>query len=219
MISKARSFTEVPRPQKAVLALLVDLVTPGQRTRHAEGKRARPQAKQRQKMKTVSMREQDVVRSWWIIDAQGKTLGRIATEVASRLRGKHKPEFTPHVDTGDYIVIVNAEKVRVTGNKEQGKMYWRHGASRRYSQHICGKNARGTSRAHAEIAVKGMLPKNPWDEQCLETKGIFWARPPAFSAATPGLGAINDGLRLRDRSTQDSGCTCIYLQRQGSDFG
>jgi large subunit ribosomal protein L13 len=72
------------------------------------------------------MREQDVVRSWWIIDAQDKTLGRIATEVASRLRGKHKPEFTPHVDTGDYIVIVNAEKVRVTGNKEQGKMYWRH---------------------------------------------------------------------------------------------
>ena len=77
-------------------------------------------------MKTVSMREQGVARSWWIIDAQDKTLGRIATEVASRLRGKHKPEFTPHVDTGDYIVIVNAEKVRVTGNKEQGKLYWRH---------------------------------------------------------------------------------------------
>ena len=75
---------------------------------------------------TVSMREQDVERSWWIIDAEDQTLGRIATEIASRLRGKHKPEFTPHVDTGDFIVVVNAEKVRVTGNKEKGKLYWRH---------------------------------------------------------------------------------------------
>jgi large subunit ribosomal protein L13 len=73
---------------------------------------------------TVSMREQDVERSWWIIDAEDQTLGRIATEIASRLRGKHKPEFTPHVDTGDFIVVVNAEKVRVTGNKEKGKLYW-----------------------------------------------------------------------------------------------
>ena len=113
-------------------------------------------------MKTVSMREQDVVRSWWIIDAQDKTLGRIATEVASRLRGKHKPEFTPHVDTGDYIVIVNAEKVRVTGNKEQGKMYWRHTG---YPGGIRSTSVETMRAEHPErmleIAVKGMLPKNP----------------------------------------------------------
>ena len=75
-------------------------------------------------MKTVSMRAQDVERVWWLIDAEGKTLGRLATEVASRLRGKHKPEFTPHVDTGDYIVVVNAEKIRVTGNKLKDKIYY-----------------------------------------------------------------------------------------------
>ena len=113
-------------------------------------------------MKTVSMREQDVVRSWWIIDAQDKTLGRIATEVASRLRGKHKPEFTPHVDTGDYIVIVNAEKVRVTGNKEQGKLYWRHtGFPGGIQKHFCGKNARGTSRAHARESGQGHASEEP----------------------------------------------------------
>ena len=90
----------------------------------------------RHRMKTtVSMREQDVERSWWIIDAEDQTLGRIATEIASRLRGKHKPEFTPHVDTGDFIVVVNAEKVRVTGNKEKGKLYSPHRLSGWYSQH------------------------------------------------------------------------------------
>ena len=77
-------------------------------------------------MKTVSMRSQDVERSWWVIDAEGVTLGRMATEIARRLRGKHKPEYTPHVDTGDYIVVINADKVRLTGKKETDKMYWRH---------------------------------------------------------------------------------------------
>ena len=111
---------------------------------------------------TVSMREQDVERSWWIIDAEDQTLGRIATEIASRLRGKHKPEFTPHVDTGDFIVVVNAEKVRVTGNKEKGKLYWRHtgypGGIR--STDVSTMRAEHTERM-IEIAVKGMLPKNP----------------------------------------------------------
>ena len=111
---------------------------------------------------TVSMREQDVERSWWLIDAEDQTLGRIATERASRLRGKHKPEFTPHVDTGDFIVVVNAEKVRVTGNKEKGKMYWRHtgypGGIR--STDVSTMRAEHPERM-IEIAVKGMLPKNP----------------------------------------------------------
>ena len=77
-------------------------------------------------MKTFSAKPAEVKRDWYVIDAAGKTLGRLATEVARRLRGKHKPEYTPHVDTGDYIVIVNAEKVRVTGNKIKDKMYYHH---------------------------------------------------------------------------------------------
>jgi large subunit ribosomal protein L13 len=112
-------------------------------------------------MTTVSMREQDVERSWWVIDAEGKTLGRLATEIARRLRGKHKPEYTPHVDTGDFIVVVNAEKVRVTGKKETDKIYWRHSG---YPGGIKQTNVATMRETHPERiiekAVKGMLPRN-----------------------------------------------------------
>lgn len=113
-------------------------------------------------MTTVSMRSQDVTRAWWVIDAEGQTLGRLATEVARRLRGKHKPEYTPHVDTGDYIIVVNADKVRVTGNKETDKIYWRHSG---YPGGIRGTNVATLRATHPERiiekAVKGMLPRNP----------------------------------------------------------
>jgi large subunit ribosomal protein L13 len=113
-------------------------------------------------MKTVSMRQEDVHRTWWVLDAENQTLGRIATEIAHRLRGKHKPEYTPHVDTGDYIVVVNAEKVRVTGNKENDKVYWRHSE---YPGGIKGTNVAAMRATHPERiiekAVKGMLPRNP----------------------------------------------------------
>jgi large subunit ribosomal protein L13 len=113
-------------------------------------------------MTTVSMRDQDVERSWWIIDAENQILGRMATEIARRLRGKHKPEYTPHVDTGDFIIVVNAEKVRVTGNKEQGKTYWRHTG---YPGGIKGTTVATMRETHPERiiekAVKGMLPRNP----------------------------------------------------------
>lgn len=113
-------------------------------------------------MTTVSMRDQDVERSWWVIDAENQTLGRLATEVARRLRGKHKPEYTPHVDTGDYIIVVNAEKVRVTGNKENNKMYWRHSG---YPGGIRSTSVATMRETHPERiiekAVKGMLPRNP----------------------------------------------------------
>ena len=113
-------------------------------------------------MTTVSMRDQDVERSWWVIDAEDQTLGRLATEIARRLRGKHKPEYTPHVDTGDYIIVVNAEKVRVTGNKESAKVYWRHSE---YPGGIKGTTVAKMRETHPERiiekAVKGMLPKNP----------------------------------------------------------
>jgi len=113
-------------------------------------------------MTTVSVRAQDVERSWWVIDAEDQVLGRLATEIARRLRGKHKPEYTPHVDTGDYIIVVNAEKVRVTGNKENNKVYWRHSG---YPGGIKGTTVAVMRETHPErmieIAVKGMLPKGP----------------------------------------------------------
>lgn len=112
-------------------------------------------------MKTFSAKPETVKRDWFVVDAEGKTLGRLATEIASRLRGKHKPEYTPHVDTGDYIVVVNAEKVRVTGRKATDKMYHRH------TGYIGGLKSVSFEKLidHKpemviELAVKGMLPKN-----------------------------------------------------------
>ena len=77
-------------------------------------------------MATLSFSSKDIDKTWWVVDANGKTLGRMATEIALRLRGKHKPEYTPHADVGDFVVVVNAEKVAVTGKKETDKIYWRH---------------------------------------------------------------------------------------------
>ena len=113
-------------------------------------------------MKTFSAKPETVKRDWYVVDAAGLTLGRLATEVASRLRGKHKPEYTPHVDTGDYIVIVNAEKIQVTGNKAQDKMYYSHTGFPGGLKSINFEklNQRAPERI-IEIAVKGMLPKNP----------------------------------------------------------
>jgi len=113
-------------------------------------------------MKTVSTKPAEVSRDWYVVDAEGLTLGRLAAEIARRLRGKHKPEFTPHVDTGDYIVVVNAEKVHVTGKKAQDKMYYRHtgypGGLRSMSFEKMVDHA---PERTIEFAVKGMLPKGP----------------------------------------------------------
>ncbi len=113
-------------------------------------------------MKTFSAKPESVKRDWYIVDATGLTLGRLATEVATRLRGKHKPEYTPHVDTGDYIVIVNAEKVHVTGNKAQNKIYYSHSGFPGGIKSINFEKllVRAPERI-IESAVKGMLPKNP----------------------------------------------------------
>jgi large subunit ribosomal protein L13 len=113
-------------------------------------------------MKTYSAKPETVKRDWFVIDATDKTLGRLATEVARRLRGKHKPEYTPHVDTGDYIVIVNAEKVRVTGNKFTDKMYHHHtGYIGNLKSISFDKLQQKAPERIIENAVKGMLPKNP----------------------------------------------------------
>ncbi|WP_407276173.1 50S ribosomal protein L13 [Halothiobacillus sp. DCM-1] len=113
-------------------------------------------------MKTFSAKSAEVKRDWFVIDASGKTLGRLATEVARRLRGKHKAEFTPHVDTGDYIIIVNAKDVKVTGNKSQDKMYHFHTGFVGNMKHFTFEKLIERSPERViELAVKGMLPKNP----------------------------------------------------------
>jgi large subunit ribosomal protein L13 len=113
-------------------------------------------------MKTFSAKPYEVKRDWYVIDATDKVLGRVASEVAHRLRGKHKPEFTPHVDTGDFIVVVNAEKLRVTGSKAEDKVYYRHSGypGGIYATKFKDMQARHPGRA-LEKAVKGMLPKGP----------------------------------------------------------
>jgi large subunit ribosomal protein L13 len=112
-------------------------------------------------MKTFSARPETVKRDWFVVDAAGKTLGRLATEIARRLRGKHKPEYTPHVDTGDYVVVVNAAKVRVTGNKPSDKIYYHHSGYPGGIKAIPFEKllAKAPERV-IERAVKGMLPKN-----------------------------------------------------------
>ena len=121
-----------------------------------------PHKQGRISMKTYSAKPATVKRDWYIIDAEGVTLGRLATEVARRLRGKHKPEYTPHVDTGDYIVVINADKVGVTGNKAKDKMYHKHtlypGGLKSFN--FSDMIERAPERV-IQSAVKGMLPKNP----------------------------------------------------------
>jgi large subunit ribosomal protein L13 len=125
-------------------------------------------------MKTFSAKTETVKRDWYVVDADGKTLGRIASEIARRLRGKHKAEYTPHVDTGDYIVVVNADKVRVSGKKSTDKMYHHHtgymGNLRSFS---FNKMIERSPTEVITIAVKGMLPKNPLGRAMLGKLKVF----------------------------------------------
>jgi large subunit ribosomal protein L13 len=117
-------------------------------------------------MKTFSAKPEAVRRDWYVVDAEGKTLGRLATELARRLRGKHKPEYTPHVDTGDYVIVVNAEKIRVTGNKLKDKLYHRHtGFIGNLKSEPLEKLLQRAPEQALERAVKGMLPRNPLGRQ------------------------------------------------------
>ena len=111
--------------------------------------------------KTYTARPAEIKHDWWIVDAEGQTLGRLASKIASILRGKHKPTYTPNLDTGDFVIIVNAEKIQVTGNKEREKTYYRHS---RYPGGIHGITLQDQRRQHPERiledAIRGMLPKN-----------------------------------------------------------
>ena len=113
-------------------------------------------------MKTFSITPSDIKRDWYLVDAKDKVLGRLASEIAKRLRGKHKPEYTPHADTGDYIVVINAENIKVTGNKFKDKMYYRHSGYPGGLKSISFEDLLLKSPTAAiEYAVKGMLPKGP----------------------------------------------------------
>lgn len=143
-------------------------------------------------MKTISARAEDVKRDWFLIDAEDKTLGRLATEVAHRLRGKHKAIYTPHVDTGDYIVIINAEKVRVTGNKAKNKMYYS------YSGYIGGLKEinfqdliQKAPERVIEKAVKGMLPKGPLGRTMFRKLKVYAGKEHEHAAQQPQPLEIN----------------------------
>ena len=137
-------------------------------------------------MKTFSAKSHEVERGWYIVDASDKVLGRLAAAIAHRLRGKHKAEFTPHVDTGDYIVVVNAEKLRVTGNKARDKVYHSHTTypGGIYTTNFAKLQARHPTRV-LEKAVKGMLPKGPLGYAMLRKMKVYAGGAHPHSAQQP----------------------------------
>ena len=137
-------------------------------------------------MKTFSAKSHEVQRDWFVIDATDKVLGRVASEVARRLRGKHKPEFTPHVDTGDFIIVVNAAKLRVTGTKELNKTYYRHTGypGGIYETNFQKMQQRFPGRA-LEKAVKGMLPKGPLGYAMIKKMKVYAGTEHPHTAQQP----------------------------------
>ena len=137
-------------------------------------------------MKTFSAKPLEVQRGWYVVDAADKVLGRLAAELARRLRGKHKPEFTPHVDTGDYIVVLNAAKIRVTGNKADGKKYYRHSTyPGGIKETTFGKMQARFPTRPLEIAVKGMLPKGPLGYAMFRKLKVYAGETHPHSAQQP----------------------------------
>ena len=139
-------------------------------------------------MKTVSAKKETVTRKWYVVDATGKTLGRLCTEIADRLRGKHKPEFTPHVDTGDYVVVVNAEKIVVTGSKTTDKLYHHHSGYPGGIKSISfDKLLVKSPEMIIEKAVKGMMPKNKLSRAMLSKLKVYAGNDHPHSAQQPTL--------------------------------
>jgi len=141
---------------------------------------------------TVSANPAEVRRAWYLVDAEGKTLGRLAAELARRLRGKHKPQYTPHVDTGDYMVVVNAEKIRVTGNKLRDKMYYRHtGYVGNLKSTSLGKLLETAPERAIELAVKGMLPRGPLGRDMLRKLRVYAGPNHSHQAQQPQILELN----------------------------
>jgi large subunit ribosomal protein L13 len=142
-------------------------------------------------MKTRFVRKEDVDRKWYVIDAEGQVLGRLAAEIARRLRGKHKATYTPHIDTGDYIIVVNADKVRFTGNKLDQKIYYRHTG---YPGGLKTITARALLERKPERvlekAVKGMLPKNRLGRRMFKKMKVYAGPDHPHQAQQPGTIAL-----------------------------
>ena len=137
-------------------------------------------------MKTISANEATVQRDWYVVDASEKTLGRLAAEIAHRLRGKHKPEYTPHVDTGDYIVVINVDQIRVTGKKATDKIYYHHtGYPGGIKDVSFGKLQAEHPDRPLRIAVKGMLPRGPLGRQMLTKLKIYAGAEHPHTAQQP----------------------------------
>lgn len=137
-------------------------------------------------MKTFCAKPETVKRDWFVVDAENMVLGRLASEVARRLRGKHKAEYTPHVDTGDYIIIINAEKIRVTGRKETDKVYYRHsGYPGGIKATVLNKMRQTYPERIIESAVKGMLPKGPLGREMFRKLKIYSGSEHKHSAQQP----------------------------------
>ena len=139
-------------------------------------------------MKTISAKTEDVVRDWYLVDAKDKTLGRLSTEIATRLRGKHKPIYTPHVDTGDYIVVINASKITVTGKKMEDKMYYKHTG---YIGNMKSSNLATMMKKSPETvlmkSVRGMLPKTKLGNAMIKKFRVFSGPDHTHEAQAPKL--------------------------------
>ena len=139
-------------------------------------------------MKTFSAKKETVERKWYVIDAQDQVLGRLAVEIARRLRGKHKPIFTPHVDTGDYIVVINADKIRLTGNKWDDKVYYHHSGYPGGLKTVTAKQLmRRKPIRILELAVKGMLPKNVLGREIFRKLKVYASPDHPHAAQQPEI--------------------------------
>ena len=137
-------------------------------------------------MRTISAKKETVRHEWLLVDAEGQTLGRMASGIANRLRGKHKAEFTPHVDTGDYVVVINADKIHVTGNKVRDKMYYRHsGYPGGLKEASLGEMMQKSPEDVVRLAVKGMMPKNQLSRAMLSKLKIYTGGEHPHSAQQP----------------------------------
>lgn len=138
-------------------------------------------------MRTTFMaKSHEVERKWFVVDAEGQTLGRLASEVATLLRGKHKPTFTPHVDTGDHVIIINAEKIHLTGNKLKDKKYYRHsGYTGSLKERTALEMRTNYPTKMLEIAIKGMLPKGPLGSQTYRKLNVYAGPDHPHAAQNP----------------------------------
>lgn len=138
-------------------------------------------------MKTYQAKEENIVRNWYLVDAEGQVLGRLASEIARRLRGKHKPVYTPHVDTGDFVIVVNAGKVLLTGNKLKDKMYYRYSGYPGGLKETTAEKVLESSQSDRVLryAVKGMLPKNSLGRKMLKKLKIYAGNDHRHEAQCP----------------------------------